>query len=396
MAIPHETTAVSRGAPAPRTVALAGLAALAVAMGIGRFAFTPILPMMQQDVGLTVEGGGWLAAANYIGYLVGALSATLIRIPPRAAIRGGLASIGVTTLAMGMTSQFAAWAILRFAAGVASAWVLISVSAWALGQLAPLRRPLLNGAVFAGVGVGMTAAGLVCLALLFARAHAADAWIALGIVALATTAIAWRVVGAGDDLAPPARGDTPANRGVVWDAEAVRLILCYGAFGFGYIIPATFVPAMARQAIGDPAIFGWAWPVFGAAAAASTFAGALAPRVGGNRRLWMISHFVMACAVALPIVVPGIVGIILAAVGVGGTFMVVTMAGMQEARVVRGTQATGLMAALTTAFALGQIAGPMLVSSLVGAGDGFRGALALAAALLVVSAWALRGRPTPA
>ena len=396
MTIPPETATVPRGAHAPRTIALAGLAALAVAMGIGRFAFTPILPMMQQDVGLTVEGGGWLAAANYFGYLVGALSATLIRIPPRAAIRGGLASIGVTTLAMGLTSQFSTWVILRFAAGVASAWVLISVSAWALGRLAPLRRPLLNGAVFAGVGVGMTAAGLVCLALLFLRAHGADAWIALGLAALATTAIAWRIVGAGDDLPPPAHGDARATRGVGWDAEAVRLILCYGAFGFGYIIPATFVPAMARQAIGDPAIFGWAWPVFGVAAAASTFVGALAPRVGGNRRLWMISHLVMACAVVLPIAVPGIVGIILAAVGVGGTFMVATMAGMQEARLVRGVHATGLMAALTSAFALGQIAGPLLVSSLVGAGDGFRGPLALAAAVLVASAWALRGRPAPA
>ena len=106
----------------------------------------------------------------------------------------------------------------------------------------------------------------------------------------------------------------------------------------------------------------------------------------------MIGHLVMACAVALPIVVPGIVGIILAAIGVGGTFMVATMAGMQEARIVRGAQATGLMAALTSAFALGQIAGPMLVSSVVGADDGFRGALALAAALLVASAWALHAR----
>jgi predicted MFS family arabinose efflux permease len=148
--------------------------------------------------------------------------------------------------------------------------------------------------------------------------------------------------------------------------------------------------------IGDPAVFGWAWPVFGAAAAASTFAGALAPRIGGNRRLWVISHLVMACAVAVPLVVPGMAGIVLAAVGVGGTFVVATMAGMQEARLVRGAHATGLMAALTSAFALGQVAGPLLVSSLVAAGGGFRGALLLAAALLVASAWALRTRQSPA
>ena len=57
----------------PEAIALAGLAALAVAMGIGRFAFTPLLPMMQADAGLTLAQGGWLASANYAGYLAGAL-----------------------------------------------------------------------------------------------------------------------------------------------------------------------------------------------------------------------------------------------------------------------------------------------------------------------------------
>ena len=55
----------------PSVVALTGLAALGIAMGIGRFAFTPILPMMQQDAAVSVAAGGWLASANYVGYLLG-------------------------------------------------------------------------------------------------------------------------------------------------------------------------------------------------------------------------------------------------------------------------------------------------------------------------------------
>ncbi|HUG57058.1 MAG TPA: YbfB/YjiJ family MFS transporter, partial [Candidimonas sp.] len=49
-------------------LSLAGFIALAVAMGIGRFAFTPMLPMMQNDSGLGLAEGGWLASANYLGY----------------------------------------------------------------------------------------------------------------------------------------------------------------------------------------------------------------------------------------------------------------------------------------------------------------------------------------
>src|SRR5207253_11449190 len=93
-------------------VAGAGLAALAVAMGIGGFAFTPILPMMQQDLGVSVTAGGWLASANYLGYLIGALSATRVRLRATTAIRGALATIVVTTLAMGFTGRFADWLVL--------------------------------------------------------------------------------------------------------------------------------------------------------------------------------------------------------------------------------------------------------------------------------------------
>ena len=105
----------------PLLTALAGLAALAVAMGIGRFAFTPILPMMQQDVGLSVAAGGWLASANYVGYLLGALTVARARIGAGAAIRGSLVVIGLVTLGMALTGNFVAWLVLRLLAGMASA-----------------------------------------------------------------------------------------------------------------------------------------------------------------------------------------------------------------------------------------------------------------------------------
>jgi predicted MFS family arabinose efflux permease len=383
------------GAPdrarSPATVAAAGLVALAVAMGVGRFAFTPILPMMQEGAGLSVAAGGWLASANYAGYLAGALSAIALRLRAATAIRGGLVIIGLATLGMGLDGGFAVWVVLRALAGVASAWVLVSVSVWCLERLAALRAPALSGTVFAGVGTGIAAAGALCLALMHAAASSAQAWIALGILSLAFTAAVWPVFGDGASSGALARAGGSRPR---WDAESVRLVLCYGAFGFGYIIPATFLPVMAKQVVQDPAVFGWAWPVFGAAAAVSTLAAAALPRFVVGRRLWSLSQLVMALGVALPVFWPGVVGIMLAALLVGGTFMVITMAGMHEARLVANEHARALMAAMTSAFALGQIAGPLSVSLVVGADGGFAPALLAAASLLAASAYALAHRRT--
>src|SRR6266446_3288864 len=142
---------------AASSVALAGLAALAVAMGVGRFAFTPILPMMQADAGLSIRAGAWLASANYVGYLVGAITAIAAGVRPRTAIRGALITIGVATLGMGLLHNLGGWLVLRAVAGFASAWVLVFGSAWCLERLATLGRPLLPSAVFAGTGSGITA-----------------------------------------------------------------------------------------------------------------------------------------------------------------------------------------------------------------------------------------------
>jgi predicted MFS family arabinose efflux permease len=217
----------------------------------------------------------------------------------------------------------------------------------------------------------------------------------LGISAFAGTLPVWRVVPAGERTVPAA---TPAS-GPRRPPGSLRYILCYGAFGVGYIIPATFLPAMARDAMPDPALFGWAWPVFGAASVASTLAASRLARAVGQRQVWAWANFVMAAGVLVPVVLPGLAGIVIAALCVGGTFMVVTMLGLQEARRLAGPDARWLMAAMTAAFAVGQIVGPLLVGGLVRFPHGFAYALVLAALPLLAAGAALLtrdGTPAPA
>ena len=377
------------------SIAFGGLLALAVAMGIGRFAFTPMLPVMQADVGLTVEAGGWLASANYAGYLIGALAATRLHVAPMRAILGGLLAIALTTLAMGFTHFFAEWVIWRTAAGIASAFVLVHISAWSVQRLAALQRPALGGVVFAGVGIGVAGAGLICLAFVAIGASSAQLWLILGSVSalavLGFVALLRSTGGAtGAQEAAAASGARTSFSRDEW-----RLILCYGAFGFGYIIPATFLPVMARQVIPDPALFGWAWPLFGTAGTIATLLAARASTPGQARPFWALSHVVMAAGCAVAALVSSFGAVLIAALAVGGTFMVITMYAVQEARTVAGAHARPLIGAMTAAFALGQIIGPLLVRGSASEGIQFARPLLLATVILLLSAAGLLVKRVP-
>jgi MFS family permease len=154
----------------------------------------------------------------------------------------------------------------------------------------------------------------------------------------------------------------PGSNRAPLPGQAWIAALCYGAFGYGYIIPATFLPALAREAIGDPAVFGWVWPVFGIAAAVSTvFAMRLLPALS-PRHLWAYGQGVLTLGVMAPVFAINPATLLFAALCVGGTFMVITMAGIQEARRLGGAQSARVVALYTAAFALGQIAGPLTVS----------------------------------
>src|SRR6478672_642662 len=156
---------MNAAAARPLVVALAGLAALGVAMGIGRFAFTPLLPMMLAERSVDLPGASLLASANYLGYLVGALACTFqpwiwrrLRIHrpvhgPKL-VRGGLVATALLTLGMAPHLP-AAWTLLRFAAGVASAVVFLYTSGFCLEQLARRGVPAMGALIYVGPGLGI-------------------------------------------------------------------------------------------------------------------------------------------------------------------------------------------------------------------------------------------------
>ena len=338
---------------------------LAVAIGIGRFAFTPILPMMQEDYDVSLRLAGWLASANYIGYFLGALSAVWLRYSAPVMIFFALALIAITTIGMGLLHNPAVWLILRAVAGITSAWALVFASSWIFSILARLGRSALGGLMFGGVGLGTCLAGLACMVFLLLAWSSDQAWVVLGLSAALLTLIIRGLHRTAEFQASDTRlAQTKTASATAALKPYWLLILCYGLFGFAYIIPGTFLPAMAKALLPDPLLFGWAWPVFGLAALTSTLlAGYLSARFP-HRSIWAASHLVMAFGLVIPIILPNLTGILLCALGVGGTFVVATLSGLQEARRIAPDSAQSLMAAMTSAFALGQILGPLLIALL--------------------------------
>lgn len=374
---------------------------LAVALGVGRFAFTPLLPLMLGDGSIGLKAGGWLASANYAGYFAGALSCAALRVAPASMVRFGLVATVLLTAAMGVGHLLPVWLAVRFVAGAVSAWTFVFASQWGLRRLAELHAPEWGGVIFAGPGLGIVLTGLIGSAL--AGHRAAAGWLGFAALAAVLSAAIWRVFGsatpAGSPHAPAGSPHTPANSARAaaqpQRADAIWLVVLYGLPGFGYIITATFLPVIARAVL--PAGSPWPdlfWPMFGAAVSVGAVAAARLPAHWDNRLLLAGGCAVQAAGIALGIVWPSAPGLALGSMLLGLPFTAITLFAMREARRLHGDRAAGLMGYATASYGIGQIAGPLVAAPLVAYAGTFTPALWVAVASLVVGtagfAWRAR------
>ena len=391
------------GQPPTTSVLWAGALTLAVAMGIGRFAFTPLLPLMMRDGLIDATVGAELAAANYLGYLVGALSAASLAGQALRLVWVSLLAIALLTAAAGLASGELAWSLLRFGAGLASAWAMVGVSSWSLTELARRGQGALGALVFGGVGGGIILAGL--LAWVSAGYGARTLWLQMAAAALLLTlGVFWLTRGLAGRSAPARPSDpfaAAASNGL--PAGSWPLVICYGSAGLGYILPATFLPAMARTLIDDPQRFGLAWPLFGLAAWTSAMVSAARGRSRRRSplRAWALCQLAIGLGAAMPLLSRSGAAIALAALLVGSTFVVVTVIGLEQARALAPAHPAPLLGRMTASFALGQIAGPLMVRALSGFQIGAWGPLELASAgaamlMLATAVWLWRLGQKPA
>lgn len=371
-------------APSPYRFAFAGLVAMAAAMGIGRFVYTPILPGMVEELGLTASQAGLIASANYLGYLLGALAAAggWAAGRERALMLAGLGASTALAFAMAATDSFVLFLTIRLLAGVASAFVMVFLAAIVFSHLAGAGRSDLQAVHFAGVGVGIALSSAMMATLVSLHAAWTAGWLGAGAISLAGFAVVFAMIDRGPLVQGAARAEPPLPK----SPALARIILAYGLFGFGYVITATFLIAIVRQNEAGRLFEAMVWLVTGLAGIFSVYLWNRVATATTLRFAYVAACLVEALGVAASVTLGGSAGPLIAAALLGGTFVALTALGLQAARLLAPDAPRRSFALMTAAFGVGQIIGPVVAGYMAQwTGSFFLPSLA-ASAILVVSA----------
>ena len=367
--------------PPPLRPLLGGILALAAAMGIGRFAYTPILPAMQEAEGLDTTQAGLLAAANYGGYLVGAILVA-VAVPGRrwSRVLGASAvAVAVTTALMGVTTGLVSWSVVRFLSGLASAGVLVLASGLVLDDLRHQGRASLSGWLFSGVGLGIVTSGIVVRATGEKLGWRGD-WFALALLATVAIYPCWRWLPIAHPENPAAARFPAAKFSGIPTAFSF-LFAAYFLEGIGYIVTGTFLVAIVDRTPGLQGIGADVWIVVGLAVIPSAVLwGTLAGRVGYARALtW--AYLVQAVGIVLPIL-GGAGAAFASAVLFGGTFAGITVLSLTLAGSLAPGASARLIGLLTAVFGVGQMLGPVLAGLIASRAHDFTPAMVVASAFV--------------
>ncbi len=364
-----------------RLILFAGFCSQLLCLGIARFAYTPLLALMQ-DEGLEAHWGGILASINYLGYVAGALIA--IQLSDWAhkwrCYRGGLILAVLSTLGMALTDDLLLWSLWRFIAGLSAAASMLLASGLIMQHLRQHGRKPELGLHFAGLGLGIALVALSSQWMSLYALSSTSQWSIFSLLALILLVPAWlgltkvqvSHVASTEHAAPPLpRSFYPL------------FLLMYFCAGYGYVVSITFLVAMANNAPSLQSIGHWSFLLLGLAAAPSAVWWDLMARRWGFLASLRMAALFNGIAIVMPVFIPGSVAFLTSALLFGGSFigcvsLVLTIAGrLMPAKPAR------LMAILTLCYGSAQIIAPTISAFLARATGSYASSLLVAGLMMV-------------
>jgi predicted MFS family arabinose efflux permease len=363
----------------------AGIFSLVLVLGVARFAYTPLLPLMQQQAGLGIADAGWLAALNYAGYLSGALIASCINdlILKDRLYRIGMVLAVLSTAIMGSTDHVVIWGLSRFLAGLSSAAGMLFGTGLILNWLIRHNHRSELGIHFSGIGIGIMgcAAAVAWLSPFFDWHEQWFIFTGIGCILL-IPALAWLPTPDSTTLTKTGQKlhDNPPNHLFMGIFMAA-----YFCAGIGYVVSITFIVAIINQL---PGLSGQGTLVFlmiGIAAAPACIAWDFIARRTGELKALILAAILQIIGILFPIIPNG--GLFTAMIGAllfGGTFigmvsLVLTMAGRYYP-----TRPAKMMGKMTLSYGTAQIIGPAVTGWLAEKAGDYRSGLYLAAEVMAI------------
>ncbi|AVK99142.1 YbfB/YjiJ family MFS transporter [Lysinibacillus sphaericus] len=355
-------------------------------MGIGRFAYTPILPLMQSDLSFSNAVGGYLATSNYAGYLLGAFLVGVIPVKQHRTfiLRLSLVVSILTTASMGLFQSYFIWYGLRFISGISSAIVFVMASGIVLDKLAIRNKLNWSGIFYGGVGLGIFLSSLL-IPILNRLYSWEGVWLGLSSVSMLLVLIVW--ISMKDEplsFEKTSKQESalcvPPLKWIPW------LIVAYGLEGLGYIVTGTFIVSIAKEI---PSFHGDAtvvWMVVGLAAIPSCIIWSeLAKKIGFVKSL-VLAMTLQAFGIALPALWVSQIGVVLSALLFGATFMGITTLATTLARQMSPFNSSRIIGILTSIYAGGQMIGPSIAGIISTATQNYDAVLLGAASVVLVGA----------
>nr|WP_279381432.1 YbfB/YjiJ family MFS transporter [Candidatus Thiosymbion oneisti] len=360
-------------------------------LGIARFAYTPLLPLMQTQAGLANDQGAWLAGINYLGYISGALIAasTSDMVLKDRLYRIGIWVAVISTLGMALTTDWRLWAVFRFVAGLSSAAGLLLGSGLILNWLLRHHHKCGLGLHFSGIGLGIFVSALLA-DLMWDRLDWQAQWLGFSLFGLVLAVPAWALLPRPENTAFTVSGQPLASRPP--SPLYLRLLLAaYFCAGIGYVVSATFIVSIVEQ---QPGLGGQGNRVFmliGLAAMPASFLWDRAARGIGVLNALAVAYLMQIAGIAAPLIGDSLAGALIGALLFGGTFvgivgLVLTMAGRYYP-----SHPSRMMGKMTLSYGIAQISAPVLIALTVGAESGYSRGLVPAIAAMAIGSGLVLG-----
>ncbi|MGE7091972.1 YbfB/YjiJ family MFS transporter [Lysinibacillus sp. NPDC048646] len=359
-----------------------GVLLLVVAMGISRFAFTPILPFMRHDVGFSFEVAGFLASSNYIGYFIGALWAGFMYRQRKNILLLSVVLNVLSIVLMGMIEIYMVWLVLRLIAGITGGLIFVLTSSIIMDYLAKQSLTRWSGYLFSGIGLGIAISGLL-VPYFEARFAWQGTWIGLGILSalfLVITFVLWRSLQVHDGTKVKKSSETKMSQGFMpW------LIAAYGFEGLGYIITGTFLVDIIHNIPSLQAYSSYSWVIVGVAAIPSAPVWTVLLEKFSAIKILYVAYILQVFGILLPVFSQTVWSVLLSSFLFGLTFVGIVTLTTAHARQLFPTQSGPVVSLLTTYYAFGQIIGPIIAGKLVAVFSSYKAALIFAGVIIFVA-----------